>query len=344
MKKDIKNETVWLDNTRIIAIFAVVLLHTACEVTNRNGIESMQWLFGAMYDGISRWCVPIFVMISGALLLDPSKNESAVIFYKKRMSRILVPILFWSAFFVSWACYLGICRGEGPALDYHLDMWVKGEPYYHMWFMYMIVFLYLFTPVFRTVIANTTTRDLTFFVCAMFILAGINACYASMHDGRSKVFSNWFLMYIPYYFAGYMIRHHKFSPSKLFLSTSAALLTVITFLGYYHFGKEYGIARGEYFYDYLSVTVIPTSICLMYLFKSWNKPIISEQVTKKTAGLILGVYLVHPLALEFMTNGWFGFTSLSSSYSVPTFAAVIFLLSLAGAWVISKTPYLKRVI
>lgn len=344
MKKTNGTQTVWLDNSRIIAIFAVVILHTACEVTNHNGLESSQWFFGAMYDALCRWCVPVFLMISGALLLDPGKKESLADFYKKRMSRILIPILFWSVFFVIWACWMGQIKWKAPAIDYHLEMWRQGEPYYHMWFMYMIIFLYVFTPFFRTIVANTDKKDLVFFVCAAFLLAGINAAYQSMHDGRSKVFSNWFLMYVPYFFAGYLIRQHKAKPSRLLLSLGTAILIIFTFMFYYVGSQRYGVARGEYFYDYLSITVIPTSICLMYLFKSYNKPIVNAEFTKRVAGLILGVYLVHPLALEFVVLERFGFHASNAAYAIPLGATAAFLLSLAGAWVIGKIPYVKRLI
>lgn len=339
------SETVWLDNSRIIAIFAVVLLHTGCEITSHNGIETTRWLFGAIYDALSRWCVPVFLMISGALLLDAGKKEDLATFYRKRMSRILIPVLFWSAFFVMWAYVQSVRRGEPLPWDYLMGNWLNGEPYYHMWFMYMIVFLYLFTPVFRTIVANTNDKELLFFTCAAFVLAGINVAYSSMHDGRSKIFANWFLLYIPYYFAGYLIRKYSVKASGITLSVSALFFTVLTFAGYYFVGHEYGINRGEYFYDYLSITVVPTSICLMFLFKKWNRPLFGGDGTKKVSSLILGVYLVHPLMIEQVTTiECLGFKSLDASFAVPVFAALVFVLSLLLAWMISLVPYLRRTI
>lgn len=56
---------VWLDNARIAAIFAVVLLHVAAEIVNGTAIGSEFWWFGNIYDSLVRWCVPIFVLESG---------------------------------------------------------------------------------------------------------------------------------------------------------------------------------------------------------------------------------------------------------------------------------------
>ena len=77
---------VWLDNARIVAIFAVVLLHAAAGIVNGTVIGSEYWWFGNICDSSVRWCVPVLVMISGALLLDPNKDEDTLTLYKKRAS------------------------------------------------------------------------------------------------------------------------------------------------------------------------------------------------------------------------------------------------------------------
>lgn len=60
------------------------------------------WWISNVYDSISRWGVPVFVMVSGALLLDTSKQEGILTFYKKRLSKIFIPIIFWTAFYLFW--------------------------------------------------------------------------------------------------------------------------------------------------------------------------------------------------------------------------------------------------
>lgn len=93
---------VWLDNSRIIAIWAVIFLHVAGFFVVSEPIGSTYWWIGSAYDAITRWCVPVFVMISGALLLDSSKQEALGVFYRKRMVRILWPLVFWSVFYLAW--------------------------------------------------------------------------------------------------------------------------------------------------------------------------------------------------------------------------------------------------
>jgi surface polysaccharide O-acyltransferase-like enzyme len=94
---------IWVDKARIFAVFAVIVLHvSAIVVVGIKDFYDLQWWFGNIYDSMVRWCVPVFVMISGALLLSEAKTESISIFYKKRILRLLTPTLFWSLFFTIW--------------------------------------------------------------------------------------------------------------------------------------------------------------------------------------------------------------------------------------------------
>ncbi|MEO0868581.1 MAG: acyltransferase family protein, partial [Cyanobacteria bacterium J06642_11] len=83
--------TTWLDNSRVVSILAVILLHVTVIVMVSNDIGSTYWWFGNIYNSSVRWCVPVFVMISGALLLSTDKREDAATFYKKRVARLFLP-------------------------------------------------------------------------------------------------------------------------------------------------------------------------------------------------------------------------------------------------------------
>src|SRR3712207_2098915 len=95
-----KATTLWVDNLRIVAAFAVVVIHVSSGVMDEQATGSTNWWIGNLYNSMMRWCVPAFVMVSGLLLLDPSKNESIRLFYRKRTRRVLVPLLFWTMFFL----------------------------------------------------------------------------------------------------------------------------------------------------------------------------------------------------------------------------------------------------
>ena len=87
----------WIFNLRIIATFAVIMLHVSSPiVVNYSNNSLSSWFVSNFFDSLSRFCVPVFVMISGALLLG--KSEDIVVFLQKRVKRILVTFLFCFTF------------------------------------------------------------------------------------------------------------------------------------------------------------------------------------------------------------------------------------------------------
>lgn len=100
---------VWLDVVRFVAMFTVVCCHSADPFNFYTGdsadLESIMF-WGAAWGSALRPCVPLFVMITGALLL-PVKMDTTQ-FYKKRISRVFWPFCYGRCFIVSflgyWAC------------------------------------------------------------------------------------------------------------------------------------------------------------------------------------------------------------------------------------------------
>ena len=90
------NRIVWADFLRLIAILMVICIHCAdpfnVSPEARSNPEYNFW--GSIYGAFLRPCVPLFVMLTGMLLL-PVREETGP-FYKKRMMRVLVPFVVWS--------------------------------------------------------------------------------------------------------------------------------------------------------------------------------------------------------------------------------------------------------
>ena len=102
-----KASTLPVDLLRTVAIILVILLHAAIEGNPNLNIMSPQgvqlWWTSNIYDSIARSAVPLFVMLTGALLLQPNKvDEPLRVFFKKRWNRMGIPVIFWGAIFFAW--------------------------------------------------------------------------------------------------------------------------------------------------------------------------------------------------------------------------------------------------
>ena len=92
------------DLIRTLAIFLVILLHASNEALQASSVSAADWWTAVVYKSVALSCVPLFVMLSGALLLQPAKlNEPIRVFLKKRLSRLGLAFAFWSGVYLSWS-------------------------------------------------------------------------------------------------------------------------------------------------------------------------------------------------------------------------------------------------
>ena len=341
----VRLQMIWIDNARIIATFAVVLLHVASGVINPTAdLTSLIWWAANLYDSSVRWCVPVFVMISGLLLLDPSKKESILIFYKKRGSKILIPLIFWTIFYLIWDSAISIVKGEGFSPKTLLENVISGKPYHHMWYLYMVLTLYAFTPFLRKLVGVISSKETMFLSLLMFVMASITWIFHQFSPASNQPFFNQFLLYLPYYFSGYLIGKCKSSLPQRVLMLIFILGILSTASGCYLLGKTFGTNRGLYFYGYLSVTVIPTSLSFCLLLRGYERPLFRHSVIRKLASISLGMYLIHPVFIIVFIFIGIRPKSFNPIISIPMIALAIIFLSSMTALLFQKIPYLRRVI
>src|ERR1700742_1816194 len=94
----------WINNLRIIAMFFVIVLHTTSPLLMAYGkVRDSYWLIADFFNALSRFGVPVFVMITGALLLN--RDYQLGDFLRKRLGRIFPPFIFWSGVYILYSWY-----------------------------------------------------------------------------------------------------------------------------------------------------------------------------------------------------------------------------------------------
>jgi len=282
------------------------------------------------------------VIISGALLLDMPKNESLMDFYKKRFSRIFIPIMFWSLLYIVWGYHRENVQ-EDFTLSYVIQKIASGKPYYHLWFMYMLMGLYAFTPALRAVCAMLKAKELTFFIVLMFAIEAIQAYYEARYVGESNLFLTWFLTYLPFYMTGYLVRHYDVPLSTgkmaLLVLAIAATTPVLTYTIATNMPEHAG-----YFYKNLNLMNILLAVSLMFLLKRFTKPMLGEKITGTVATLTFGIYLLHMIPLAYLHDLQEFWAMFSPFLYAPLFSLTVMIVTAIPVWLITKTPYLKRVV
>lgn len=153
MKKRMNN----LDLLRIISCYSIILLHVSSIWINSymgNGFFKLHKIdFYPVYlESICRFAVPIFFMLTGALQLGYKSINNYKEFYKKSVIKILIPTIFFSVLFLIYNLLLKfiliqVSNGNYMQLFDVFKEFLKGYPYYHLWYLIVICFIYLLIPI-----------------------------------------------------------------------------------------------------------------------------------------------------------------------------------------------------
>lgn len=158
-----RRETIgWIDLLRVIAAFLVVLAHNCDSFIAAFDTDKSSFLTGVFTGSLTRPCVPLFVMMTGVLLLPVNADVNLGAFYRKRIGRLVAPLVFWSIVLpvCFWAYYSTIGAESAnpmPAVgDYNaaglitkLYTWVFNFNFdtVPLWYLYMLIGLYMIMPV-----------------------------------------------------------------------------------------------------------------------------------------------------------------------------------------------------
>jgi surface polysaccharide O-acyltransferase-like enzyme len=220
---------------------------------------------------------------------------------------------------------------------------VYGLPYYHLWYLYMVVGLYLFVPFLAKIIRHSNQKELLILCGVLFAFSMLGNAFInySVATKIPAVFT--FIYYLPYFLAGYVISKIDYQPPAWALWVTFAVSGVLNSICYYlTLGPDR--ASNEYFFNTLCITIVPMSISMMFLIRKIRIPGLSQALGSKIAFFSLGIYLIHPFFLDILN--YIGVTALvfTPVLAVPILASLTFVISLGVVAVAAKIPWLNKAI
>ena len=318
---------VWLDVVRFIAMFTVVCCHCTDPFnfypgTAPNIGEIKLW--GAIYGSVLRPCVPLFVMITGALLL-PVRGDAST-FYKKRIPRVFYPFLIWSVLYNLFPWITGLL-GLNPQIILDFFPYAGEEvmqqsfsvsleyilmiPFnfsilaVHMWYIYLLIGLYLYLPVFSAWVEKASERAKLMFLLAwgVTLLLPYYYQFVSNYLWGTCSWNSFGMLYAFAGFNGYLLLGHYLKNLEWSLKKTLAIGIpmfavgyAVTFLGFRHITAlpEYTDEMLELFFTYCSLNVVMMTIPVFMLAKKGK--VNSERMKKALANLTVcgfGIYMIH---------------------------------------------------
>lgn len=377
------NRIVWLDVIRCVAMIMVIGVHCIdpfyISPTMRAIPEYTHW--AAIYGSLLRPSVPLFVMMTGLLLL-PVKKQPLGKFYKKRIYRVLFPFLIWSVLYSMFPWVTGVlglpkeiigdffCYTQGqesqslidPLKDVAMIPFNFSHKENHMWYIYLLIGLYLYMPFFSAWIENADRKTkrafLLIWIISLFIPYLKEYVANCLFERSGYVFGTdtWNEFGLFYYFAGfngYLLLGHYVKKGNDWSLMKTFILCILMFaVGYYITYTGFSTTASnpnatetemELFFTFCSPNVLLMTLATFLLLQ--KVVITNSTVIKVLANMTqcgFGIYMVH----YFVVGPFFlliGPSSLPIPLQVPLMAICIFLCSWAFTALIYKLMPRKAV-
>ena len=331
-----KTRIKYFDTLKFLAILGVIFLH--CFILKDN-IQILNFNMVNL-NQIGRFGVPLFLLISGALLLNREIELKS--FFKKRFIRICYPLIFFIIIAYVFNIY--------------------AHPLIAFWYCWMVLGAYLAIPVINIFVKYGSEKEIEYFL-VLFAITAILYQIFNTFDIKYSLDLNFFITPISYLILGYYLSTKEFdkSPNQIIL-ISLALFIISTILKI-KFGNFFDIYPKMNLSSTLDLGILQIiQVSSVFLLV---KNIYSEHVTgifsaikgflekNIVNGFILsvsrasyGMYLVHMLLLREFIRPYFKTLPLTSTKMViacfATFIA-LFLVSWIITVILGKIPYVNKI-
>lgn len=351
-----KKRIFYYDVLRAIAIMGIVFCHASVGFI-LAGVNSPTFYISAFFDCLRDFSILIFVMLSGALLVN--RKDSLGDFFKKRLSRLFIPFLFWVVIYI---CYSSIYIKHSFDISNAIDIFfgTSGTMGVAFWFIWMIIIIYCGIFIINKIIEFGSGKRENFDRKFITLLTLLSVIYIGCsHFRLFSPYSHrllYFMSFITYIIIGYFITHYdmvgsKISTNKMILIT---LIASCSLYGYYIFGfvVPKSIQAGHFVYKgYFNLLILTLSVNVFVLFKYLSKTKPFMDIEYKALGKAFitvskysfGIYLCHYVILHILKNNLIGiYHNQNPIVWIPLLVILTVIISLAILSIMDRIPYLNR--
>ena len=338
---------VYLDILNILSIFAVVAMHMNGSVHSLPLNKS--WTFSLIIDTICYFAVPIFVMISGATLMNYRQKYDTKIFFKKRLMKVVIPFIFWSIIMLIWKI---------NTKQLNLNITIKNiinailtnkeEPIYY--FIFEIIGMYLTMPLISHLADKKYRKTLWYVVIIYFILKGIlSNLLIIIGISYNKGLNIQIGTYVVYAILGYLLSTEENikNKTKIIIYVSAIIGIIFRFLMTYIISMKTGKIFND-FWEYSAwYTMLQSTAVFIFIkdLKLNNKIEKNEKICNiisSIAACSFGIYLIHIFVKHYFDR--IINTTPSSIIHKTAGIVIVYLISLLIIYIMKKIKYIKKIV
>lgn len=324
----------WMDLTRIIACFAVIVIHVAGGDTTQNLCVNV----------LCHSAVPLFVMISGSNFLDKSRNVTIYQMWTKYIFPLLLTYSVWSflyAIYTSWSYYQ-----ELNSLFFKTLVINTINGHYHMWYIWMTIGMYAIVVFLKKIVNNSTTKELLYFVCLSYIylsmkymvqFSAFDSFEPTVTDIRLTFVSGFVIYFLGGYYLSTIEYRHWISVVMGVIGTVGVIANLCIVL--------FGITcnQGRDVHGYLCPFTIAISFSCYWFLSRFTEHFSEKHkdVLLKVSRLTLPIYMIHDFCIV-VCKKIFGVRNFTLVYVFPI-SIMVFIMTVAISYLFSMNRVTNRI-
>lgn len=335
----------YLDIVRITACIMVIITHS--PIPGEKALTHGPFLTFSSF--LTAPCIPLFFMVSGALLIPCNENVNAFVFLKKRIGKILGPTLFFSFFYL----LQNTQNIDNTFIQSILSIPFSAQGHGILWFMYTLTGLYLLVPIISPWIRKVSRKELEFYLLLWFItmLYPYLELILKINASESGVLY-YYTGYAGYFLLGYYLNQYKVSVKWLIL-----LAAVMFLLPFFNKVCSWNLDFYSAFWCLSAPICVITSawfvtikriVEYMYRTDSYekeNKQLVMSSKLTLVSNLSFGIYMIHIFVMRSLLWNWNVIQHINNYYlQTAVVATLTFAGSLAICYIIAKLPFASYII
>ncbi|EKC0291074.1 acyltransferase family protein [Escherichia coli] len=335
-----KKRNINIDIAKAVSCFMVILLHVTAV---RFYQFSDQWLIINILNSFTRVSVPIFIMVTGYLIVNSKNTTFSEI--PRRCKRVVICLIAWSFFYIIAD---SISYGDVKNINIlkSITSVINGPIKYHLWYLYSLIGFYIASPILSILLSYSSKNTIITVLSIWFVVSGfytIKTYYGIWYVDllwtyNLSIFSNM----TGYLLLGSFISTIKASRKTISLSLYLyVIMSLFTAFMTYRYSSELG-KPNELFYSYLSPQTIIGSACLFYYIVNAKFSKRFSSICAFISSISLGIYCVHIFFLEKISSIIGG-----SVYSIKLLTFTLFMttiLSVVVSFILKKLPLTSKIV
>lgn len=352
------NRFIYVDMLRVIASVMVVAVHVGMHYIGIFKVGSIPWTTLNFVIASTKFAVPVFFMLSGAVILSSQKEETYGQFIKRRLLKVAVPFVSYSVI-----AYLFFAFVKGT---YDFGLWdflrrfIEGDIIGHLWYLYALIPFYFLLPIIRKFLRAVNQKELLIFIFIMFCLNSglpfLNNLLGVFSDIKITYYSFGYTgAYLTYVLIGYYIHVYVDFKEKINLKAMGWLLAYLCCIIFVTMMTNI-VSEGKLNTSWYNISQLPvgvSAIALTLAAKAWfTNHSVGERfafTVSKLGMLSFSAYLIHMLVLRVIQI--YLPASYVDTFSTPKAAILIFaefiialFVSYLWSFVVSKIPVIKKIL